>query len=213
MGLNRRELLRIRIAFDIRNLREYVRKLEDVLRNELEKFNLRVEEETSKLPEHQKEEFYNFCSGEYWQLTEVFPHIFRSSLFVTCYSFFEHELNELCGYFHKHQSCPIKINDLKGDGIFRAKIYLKKVVGIEFPDQSTSWEDIVDYNKIRNIIVHNNGKLDDSQKSKRIEEFIKKKSSIKLNNLKFIKFNDNFSLEIISTIKEFLDELIKVIPK
>ena len=54
--------------------------------------------------------------------------------------------------------------DLKGQGIARAKIFLSKVVGIKKVFDSPEWNEIQNYSKVRNILVHTSGKLDLTQK-------------------------------------------------
>lgn len=58
----------------------------------------------------------------------------RTSLFITCYSFIEHELVQICNLQHKRHNYKIKLKDLHGDGIKRAAEYLTKVADINFPN-------------------------------------------------------------------------------
>ena len=201
------------IEIELDNLSEYVAIFEDSLTDELEEFTSRTEKQASKLTKEQQNEFYElFYIDKRWQLSEVFPNTLRSSLFVTCYSLLEHELVGLCEYLQREHNYSIKVTDLRGKGIFGAQTYLKKVVGIDFPDQTSSWTDIVVYNRIRNFIVHNNGQLDDSNQAKKLESFINAKPSISLDQLKYIQFSKDFCPEVIGTLESFFDELFKILP-
>lgn len=89
-------------------------------------------------------------------------HLLRSSFFVSVFSFCETQMNNQC--LKSQQDNPdikILLNDITGKGVQRAKTYLVKVLNSSFPfDTSIYWQKIQWYNKIRNCIVHTEGKVD-----------------------------------------------------
>ena len=194
------------IEIDLNHLREYVRLIEDLLKDRQKEFNSWVEEKASRLSEEQKDEFYEFYSDDHWELSEVYPNILRGSLFVACVSLVEHELISLCKHLYRENKYRLLWDDVVGKGIYKAKLYLNKVAGV---GNNTPWENILVFQKIRNFIVHNRGKLDDSRNAKEVETYITSNSSIKLDNLRRMQFSSTFCLEVIKIVDEFFSSLFK----
>jgi hypothetical protein len=86
-------------------------------------------------------------------------------------------------------------------------------MGINFPDQPPLWTDILVYKDIRNFIAHNDGRLGDSDKAKKVKAFINARSSISLDHRKRIRVSGDFYLEVINTLESFFDELLKALPQ
>ncbi len=200
------------IDIDLDNLSKFAATLEDSLEYKQKELIYRVDKEASKLTKEQRDELYEFYEEDHWQLSEIFPNTLRFSLFVTCYSLLEHALVNLCNYLYRQHNYSIELNDLRGEGIFRAQTYLKKVGSVNFPDQTSSWTNIIAYNRIRNFIVHSEGRLDDSDKAKKVESFINTNPSITLDQLKRIQLSKDFCPEVIETLKRFISELFEALP-
>jgi len=196
---------------DLDILGEYGTALENWLASELKGSDSRAERNVSELPKEKQDEFWDIYTDDHWQLSEVFPNILRSSLFVACCSLFEHMLVTLCNLLYRKYKYKEGPPDFRRDILSCAKKYLKDAK-IEFPDQTQSWADIVQYNLVRNFIVHNGGKLNNSNKAVKVETFVKAKSSISLNHLKYIQLSENFCPEVINTLRTFFGELLKVLP-
>lgn len=201
------------IHINLDTLSEYVVLVEELLGNKFKSLTSWIEKEASKEVGEQQEDLYEFYADDYNQLSNMFPSILRSSLFITLYSFLENQLIFLCERLHRQHGYPIKLADLRGEGIVRAQSYLKKVVNIDFPDQTSSWDDIVSYNRIRSFIIHNGGQLDKSNKAKKAESFINTRPSITLDDLRYIQFSKDFCLEVNGTLRNFFLDLFKVLPR
>ena len=86
-----------------------------------------------------------------------YRQIVRASLFGTAYGTFEHFLVRICQQHHAQGSNQgLALNELRGDGIDRAKLYLTKVAKIELPE-TNEWQDLNDYRSLRNSFVHEQG--------------------------------------------------------
>ncbi|MBD1222762.1 hypothetical protein [Virgibacillus halodenitrificans] len=124
--------------------------LEQEFKNQIEALQVESDEEAQTLYEmHYEEEFHSFNNH--------FPTILRTSLFTTMYSYLEKQLNQLCKMFEKENK--VKLSDLKHSGIGRAKNYLSKVCNIDFPSRTDAWNQITNYQKIRNIITHQGNEI------------------------------------------------------
>lgn len=198
------------IQLKLGQLKEYAKLSEDLLKDKQENFDSWAVEQASKLSEEQKEEFYDFYSDDHWELSEVYPNILRQSLFVACVSLIEHELISLCKHLYKENKYCLQLDDIVGKGIYKAKLYLNKVADL---GKNTIWEDILVFQKIRNFIVHNSGKIDGSKNSQEVQRYISSKSSITLDDFKQMQFSCTFCFEVIEAIEKFFDSLFKELKK
>lgn len=89
-----------------------------------------------------------------------FASIHWSSIFITQYSYIEHILDEICEYYAYKNGSKLKVKDLNGAGIERAKNYISKFMGVPDPFGKSEWGKIKDYAKIRNKIIHAGIQLD-----------------------------------------------------
>ena len=111
-------------------------------------------------------------SDEYWNIEMYFKDIFRYSLILSINSFFEDLMNSLCKEIKLLKEVELKLDDLRGHGINRAKLYLVKVCGLEFPTDSHEWKEIKKLNDIRNFIAHTNGDISKAKDPKKIKYII-----------------------------------------
>lgn len=187
------------MKFELELLEEYAKKLETL-----------IKKEAAKLEQQKQDEFFENYTDDFWMLQKVFPNIFRSSLFIACYTLLENQLIDICELLQGQYNYTIKVSDLKGRGITVAKIYLKKVACIDFPDQSSHWKKILKYNLIRNVVVHNRCRLDeDNKNAKEIRTFIKNSSSLSLDDNEYIQFSKKFILEVLDSLNAFSNDFFK----
>jgi|GEM_PF-3807342 len=91
---------------------------------------------------------------EWHQLAVVFPQRFFNTFVVSLCSWLEAELNDLAQAHRRLHPDAMNLNEVAGKGLERARLYLKRVVGIDFPDSRGSWPVIQSVYKIRNAIIH-----------------------------------------------------------
>lgn len=112
-------------------------------------------------------EIHQGLDNETWDLEgifgEHFPSLQRRSALLTICGYFEYELDELCVLYQSEKSFKLALSDLSDKGIDRATNYLEKVAGIDTHKTSKEWNQIKKIQKIRNVIVHQDGKLYDHQ--------------------------------------------------
>ena len=103
--------------------------------------------------------------SESWDLDgifkEYFPTLQRRSAFLSLYGFLEHELDKLCMLYKRFQNQNVDFRDLKDLGIERSVKYLIIVAGLPIEKGDNKWGNVKSIQKIRNLIVHNDGKLID----------------------------------------------------
>lgn len=91
---------------------------------------------------------------ERFAIYETLHQNIRYSLFIAAYSQFEQALTDICNDYTERFALPITLNDLAGKGVIRCQSYLKKVVGVSFPDDEPEWKRILNLGKLRNHLVH-----------------------------------------------------------
>ena len=129
----------LRLAeFELCHFGEYAEKFERFLAQEQKSFRASVDKKAESLDEEEKADFYDWMSEDYSKLNDLFPNILRASLFTHIYSFTEHHLVKFCDHYHGEKKYRVAPSDLRGEGIGRSKDYLKKVVGIPFPDNTVN---------------------------------------------------------------------------
>jgi hypothetical protein len=94
------------------------------------------------------------------ELEDIFANILRRSFFVAIYSLIEAQLNAICCEQERAKGLESSVEDLTepDKGIRRARKYLQRV-GIRLQD-IPEWNELTNYQKLRNCIVHNEGKLE-----------------------------------------------------
>ena len=85
----------------------------------------------------------------------------RNSTILVCYSVLESNMVAICDRYATQRKLPIKVDDLKGNGILRCKAYLEKFEIVDFndPEIKNHWEKLPVLNKLRNCIAHAEGDI------------------------------------------------------
>lgn len=106
--------------------------------------------------------------------------------------------------------CPydseIKLTDLKHNGIERARLYLSKMIGIDFGKFGESWPYLQDVNQIRNLIVHSGGKLPSDDKHN-IYKIIARLDHLDKNSVGYLSIDSGFIDMLISKLRTFFHTL------
>ncbi|GEM_PF-1624730 len=182
--------------------------LEGAVIRELAGFQRAVDANASMLSESERDEYYRFHSGSRWMLEELFPNIARTSMFLTCCALLEARLDQFCQVAAREIGTRLTLEDIHGKGIVRARIFLKKAVGMPFPDCTEQWREISTYGIIRNALAHTNGVLDDSRKRELVLQFANETHGlVKLTPAHVVLPQADFVPRVIATIGQFFEQL------
>jgi hypothetical protein len=96
-----------------------------------------------------------------------FPSKIRYSFVVLLYIVLETRLKAVCDEISKRRSLEKKESDMKGAAFERAKAFLKKVAKLPSGDQMV-WQWLIDFQKVRDCIVHTNGRIEGSRDKERL---------------------------------------------
>ena len=144
---------------------------------------------------------------------EYFPSLQRRSALLTVYGYFEHELDKLCLLYQSEKLFRLNLSDLNGKGVERSINYLEKVAGIDASKKSKEWNHIKRIQKIRNVIVHQDGKLNDHQGNPRKEviDYINHMDSLSGNTEVIL--HKGFLDHVVSTFNDYFRLLGNAIEK
>jgi len=101
-------------------------------------------------------EFRNKPDREHLLIEPIILPSISSALFTGIYSDFEYFLNLICNAYKSKYNYKIDLKDISGNGIKRAVTYLSKVVQVGDLKNTSEWNELEHWNRVRNIIVHNN---------------------------------------------------------
>ncbi|MEC3664055.1 hypothetical protein [Bacillus subtilis] len=162
--------------------------------------------EDLNLTDKQKQEFFDLHSREPYRYEFLYPQLIRKTIFLQTYFILETYLNSLSD---EHKGHSLSYKDMKGKGIERAKLYLRKVCHVPAEPFSTNeWKRIIDYNTLRNAFVHNNGVVDKSKLKAEPQGLILTKSSRKKDStLCSIELQRDFLDEVFKTMRVFGNKL------
>jgi hypothetical protein len=89
----------------------------------------------------------------------VYPRMLFNSFMISCFSFLERDLQRHCRRLRAEKQIPISLVDLRGDNVLeRSKLYLR-LAGLALPCDDATWQELKQFYKIRNCIVHSDGQI------------------------------------------------------
>lgn len=153
-------IFQIGIGIDFDNLRAHCEFVLSSLDEEEKRFERATAKATEGMDEEQRSAYYEWHEQDAWHVYDVFPSLQWMSSFLLAYGIFEKTLNEICLIAKPPAPSGVSLHDIAGQGIERAKIYLRKVCGISAPFDTPEWQRVVDLSKIRNVLAHKSGDLD-----------------------------------------------------
>ncbi|WP_400073552.1 hypothetical protein [Zobellia russellii] len=103
--------------------------------------------------------------GKTMQYEAVFPTILWKSIFLSVYFLTEKSLEQICKNLANLNQYSLSVKDISGNGIYRSSTYLKKVCGISECFETEIWNNIIDFNKIRNVLAHSDGMFSNENKA------------------------------------------------
>ena len=208
-------LLKDELNESFTKLLQYNNYIESYLDNELKKHN----EETAKLIADEVDEdiYYDHIfntMGSFNQLYNTFPNLLRSSNLTNILCVFEIALKDYCENYAYNHNIKLTLRDLRGASDFeKIKIFLTKIVKINFDNINKEWNYIDNCRIVRNKFVHHQGitYIVDND-FKKINQFITENTDvisikIKNNELGIIKLEKLFPAKLIDCIFKMIDNM------
>lgn len=189
--------------------RDYVLELEAKFSRDLKSIEEKYEKEIRQKGADAEIEDYlrDFYAEEFHRIDRIFLRTFRYSAVVGIYSLLETSMNSLCSILKQMKGINIEIEEIKGDGIERAKTYLIKTCGIKFPERSHAWPEIQKLNKIRNCIVHAGGDIWRTNSPNKLNNILKNTKGLAIENDRYLLVEKKYLEDAITWIEDFLQKL------
>ncbi len=192
--------------FAFENLKDYFEIVEgqfDVVR-ELEKKKIPQEPP----PGLSEEEFVDWQSEIQFfedRYERDFPSKIRYSFLVLLHIVVETRLRATCNEIAKRRNLELKEKELKGAAIERVKVFLDKVAKTPVKNQEI-WQWLKDFQKVRDCIVHVNGRIELSRDKKRLNELCNKDLGLSIDAGTLI-IKQEYCTKTLKIARNFFDQL------
>ena len=196
------KLAKLSTEFRLESFRTYTEELEGKFQQDKESLFTKQNQLLSGLPNEEREIFESGLSDDYYTIEEVYIGQYRKSTLVSIYSFLEYAMNDLCKLCQKFYAITLNYEHLKGAGITRAKLYLEKVIKVNFETLNPEWDELQNMNKVRNRIVHADGVLDENLKN-----LVVRTQGLSINNYRDLLVDRTYIDFSITTVERFLEKL------
>jgi hypothetical protein len=139
-----------------------------------------------------------------------FPTFVYQTTFASSYSFLEDELLGFARKFGESHGDTTEPESPGNTGIFAAKKRFEKH-GLAFP-AGHAWNEVVEYNPIRNAVLHCRGNLTHAKKATQIRAYADRNTKIRINRVgDFVVFKGDFCLEVLDNIETLIKDLLATI--
>jgi hypothetical protein len=187
------------ITISINHLRKYHNDLEEMIELKSEGFGSWMDEMMATLDSDVADCFNEFHNDEYWELKDEFPNTLRKSIFNMSYSYFEHQLKNICNYITKGGDIIPKKN--YGSVIQLYRDYIVEKTGIPLNGRGEIWRSINDYRQIRNHLTHEYGEC--IKITNALEGALNRISDVEIKNYE-IYLGKGFVEQFIDSIEHYL---------
>ena len=190
----------------LEEFRQYTQEIESKFDADKAELARRYDESVNCLSVDEVNEVNECFSNDYYAMEEVYVGLYRKSTLVSLYSFLENAINRLCRCLARKNSYSFALNDLKGEGIVRARNYLEKSAGADFNLLNGEWSNLMILNKVRNCIVPCEGDVS-AFNSGSIAEIINATPGVFLRSERLIMVERIYIDACITTVEKFLEKL------
>lgn len=130
------------------------------LEEELRQLEDKMDGELSGLNEFEQNAYFRNANDQWIETAQTLPRLQWYSQLLIVYGYFEKTLNDFCAEFRSSENMKLRLTDLHGHGIERARNYLVKVVGFEEAFSTSDWQYIKQLGVLRNSVAHRDGFVD-----------------------------------------------------
>jgi hypothetical protein len=199
-----------RFQTDLRLIRGYVEQMRSSFKLAAAEIHRKFNEEIEGLPHDEAQAIWDVTAQSVSNLESDFVVICTSNTFVGIYTILEHQLFRICEVRQKEMGFKVSVGDVRGSGIDACRTYLEKVCGIDVPKEPTEWKTIKRLQRLRNVLAHERGRLQESDKD--LREYIEKSTTARIGHDNQIVLDYQFCLEVIDTVEQFMDRVTDAIP-
>jgi hypothetical protein len=196
-------------------LEVYIKKVEDFLLEEKDRFQREYsqkKEKITKLTPAEKNFYELFSKNRLYQYEVEFPRILRNSFMVIAISLLESELVQVCKNLQDDYQIPISWKELQGSTLDKVKNYCK-LAGLNLVKINEHWQEVNNFYLIRNCIVHNYGTINNMGSEKNLRVYAKNNGIISHESQSELNLTTPFCIKVVNVMEEFTDELWDMVGK
>jgi hypothetical protein len=195
---------------EVQSIKSYLGTVAAGFQWEFERFEQHVSEQAADMDEDVRDRYMDDCAETAHELTQHFPTFAWQTTFVAIYTLLEDDMLNIARNLGTHLGISLDPDDLKEKGIFAAKRYLESLCGIAFPEKEHAWQEVVHYNRLRNVIVHCRGRVKPSTNEKKIRSYVRGKKTLNLDNLDRLEITRQFCFEVLANVESLLSALFQL---
>ncbi len=212
-GSNNRAIFAMIFDQELDDLKDYVATIDTSLSKRFDEFGEEVTKTTEGMSEDDAADHVESVTDTAFQLADRFPAMARKTAFVFLYGLLEHSLLSVCNDVKKYGKFTEDPTGGSDKGITAAKVYLKEVAKLPFPDQSSEWNEIDRMAYIRNGFIHRMGRIKGDEPDKALKAYIKKKKGlIEIEGIGKTRLNAGYCEDAIKIIRKFFKSVLDIIP-
>ncbi len=193
---------------EIESLSFYLEKLYAQLGHMAEDFDKEIQSKAKEIVDEQdKDMFFEAHQEDFWHYDKVFPRTFLNSFLVAAYSLLEIEIIKIARRIGSKQKQPFDVSEIRSGGYLDTAIYyINKLTNIDISDKTfICLPSLKDGQRLRNIIVHSNGKV-----TKDSEIKLAKKCGVYDASEKEVTLTHDYCKIFIRSLKAFFAELYEL---
>lgn len=146
-----------------------------------------------------------------WRIDDL-SLFFRGPFLVSLYAVYESVVIEIADLIRDEQSQQIKIYDLKGNFLDRAKKYYKHILQFKLYSNERAWQQIKMLSDLRNALAHANGRVDrlKSNPKRNIERWDQQQNiGISITTFDHVKCEADIVDDLFGAVRDSLEDLIE----
>jgi hypothetical protein len=151
-------------------------------------------------------------SDDRFMFATVFTKTLRYSVLVTAHILLETSLEAICDAEQRRFGYRLRLKDLTGSGVERAKLYLAKVCGVRFPDGTAEWNRMAILSEIRNVIVHADGDVSKARHERSVRNTVRNTGGLSLRHDRYLEVADAFIRHTMLKMKTFAAQVHRAFP-
>ena len=148
---------------------------------------------------------------ELYEVVEnVLPRFLRGPFLVTLWALYESAVTEIANYLRQQQNQALKLQDIRGDFLDRARKYFDHVLGFPLCTDTRTWERLRMLMILRNALAHANGRVEavSEQAREKIRNWTRMGVGVAIENGNLL-FTEAFVRETYALVRESLAGLIE----
>lgn len=125
---------------------------------------------------------------------------------IATWAVYEAGVNSVADHVRQVKQVSLKMSDLRGDFLTRAKMYFQDVLKLELHPLATDWDRLKRLASLRNVLTHTNGRLEDihEDERRRIQSWTGAATGVEILDEEYVVV----SLAFVSDSWKFLDRLL-----